>query len=158
VADADPIYRERLSVPAIWWAVSVVCMAFGGLEVFGGFNWEVAIVVYVILAGFFLAPLAVLGRATVVVDHTGLHSGGQTLPLDQVRTATALDVEGTRRALGPAADPAAHVVLRGWIKTGVLIRVRGTGRTPYWLVSSRNPEELAATLRRAATKAVAASP
>jgi len=152
-----PIYRERLSVPPVWWAVSGGVLVFGGLEVFGGFNWEVAIFTYILLSGFFIVPLVILGRATVVIDRDGLHAGGKTLPLEQVRSATALDVEATRRALGPAADPAAHVVLRAWVKTGVLVRVRGTGPTPYWLVSSRNPEELAATLRRAATKAVAAS-
>lgn len=149
------VYRERLSVPVAWWAVSVTCMAFGGLEIFGGFNWEVAVFVYAVLTGFFLVPLFVLGRAAVVVDETAIHAGGKDLPLTQVRAATPLDVEGTRRALGPAADPAAHVVLRGWIRTAVLIRVRGTGPTPYWLVSSRDPAALAAALRTQSTRAIA---
>jgi hypothetical protein len=155
---AAVVYRERLSVPAPWWAVSLTCMGLGGFEIFGGFNWEVAVFVYVVLTGFFLVPLFVLGRAVLVVDEGGLHAGGKDLPLAQIRTVTALDVDGTRRALGPAADPAAHVVLRGWIKTAVLVRVRGAGPTPYWLLSCRDPQRLAAVLRTQSTKAIATSP
>ncbi len=145
-------------MPPIWWAVSIACMAFGGLEIFGGFNWEVAMFVYAVLSGFFLVPLFILGRESVTIDADGLHAGGKTLPLSQVRAVSPLDVDATRRALGPAADPAAHVVLRGWIKTAVLVRVRGTGPTPYWLLSSRDPAQLANALRTHAAKAVPASP
>lgn len=157
MAGSQASYRERLHVPPVWWLVSVACVIVGELEIIGGlkFRWDLAIAVGVILIGFFIVPLAVLGRAVVTIQDAELRAGGKVLPLHQVRNVTPLDVAGTRRALGPAADPGAHVVLRGWIKTAVLIRVRGTGSTPYWLVSSRRPDQLAAALRGATAKAVA---
>lgn len=158
MAGPTATYRERLFVPPVWWLVSITCTVFGELEVVGGykFRWDLTLAIGAILVGFFVVPLVVLGRAVVEIRDGELRAGGQTLPLDQVRNVTALDVQGTRRALGPAADPGAHVVLRGWVKTAVLIRVRGTGPTPYWLVSSRHPEQLARALRGSAVQPVAA--
>ena len=49
---------------------------------------------------------------------------------------------------GPDADPRAHLVLRNLAtKEGVKIDVT-EGATPYWLVSSAHPEELAAALEQ----------
>jgi hypothetical protein len=157
VTSTGSAYRERLSVPAVWWLVSICCVAFGELEIIGGlkFRWDLAVAVGAILLGFFVVPLIVLGHALVEIRDGELRAGGKALPLNHVRNVTALDVAGTRRALGPAADPGAHVVLRGWVKTAVLVRVRGTGPTPYWLVSTRQPDALAAALRTGAAKPVA---
>jgi hypothetical protein len=63
-----------------------------------------------------------------------------------------LDAERMRQARGPDLDARAYLCLRGWIATGVLVELRDTeDPTPYWLVSSRRPAELAAAISAAAT-------
>jgi hypothetical protein len=52
-----------------------------------------------------------------------------------------------RDLLGPYADPEAFVVQRPWISGAVQVRVADDADpTPYWLISTRNPERLAAAL------------
>jgi hypothetical protein len=55
--------------------------------------------------------------------------------------------EGKQVALGPELDPAAHLVHRAWI--GPVVRIEVTDPddpTPYWIVSSRDPDALVAAL------------
>jgi hypothetical protein len=49
---------------------------------------------------------------------------------------------------GPLAEPRAHVVTRGWLSQSVRVQVEDPeDDTPYWLVGTRRPDELAAVLR-----------
>lgn len=48
---------------------------------------------------------------------------------------------------GPLSDPAGYMALRFWISTGVKIEVRDPkDKTPYWLLSSKKAQPLAAAL------------
>jgi hypothetical protein len=149
VARDAPLFRERLRVPHRWWFIATAGVAIGGAEVFAGFTWRVVVTVYLVLGVPTLALLLGIGRDVVRVDSEGIHAGGRTLPLDRVASARALDARETRHRLGPGADPRAHVVNRGYIRESVLIRPDGDDSTPYWLVSSRRPEQLLAVLSRA---------
>jgi Protein of unknown function (DUF3093) len=61
--------------------------------------------------------------------------------------ATALGAEQTRRRGGTEADARAHLVLRPYVSTAVEITLDDPDDpVPYWLVSSRRPEALAAAL------------
>lgn len=132
-------------MPVRWWLIATVGVAIGGAEVFGGFHWKVAAIVYAVLALPTLALLLATGHVTVTVDADGLHGGGRTLPADAVSAVRRADATETRRLLGPGADPAAHVVARGYVRESVLVRP-GDGSAPYWLVSSRRPDDLVAAL------------
>ena len=49
---------------------------------------------------------------------------------------------------GPKLDPAAHKVFQGSVKTAVKIPIEDPeDPTPYWLVSSRNPNKIVQLLR-----------
>lgn len=143
-----PKYTERLSVPVRWWFIAAVGVTVGGAEVWAGFNWHVAALVYAAMALPMLALLWKMGSTTVVVDARGLHAGGRTLPAEQMSAAAVLDRSETRQWLGPGADPSAYVVARGFVHQSVLIRPVDPGETPYWLVSTRHPQELLAALTR----------
>jgi hypothetical protein len=143
------LFTERLHVPGRWWAIAAVGVAVGGAEVFGGFDWRVAAVVYAVLGIPTLALLIGLSRTRIVVDADGVHGGGKTLPLDEVTAARALDAKETRHILGPGGHPAGHVAGRGYVKTAVLIRPADNATTPYWLITTRRPDELVAVLERA---------
>lgn len=95
------------------------------------------------------------GAWTIRADHTGLHVGPVWLPVQFVGPATALDPEDTRHMRGVGADARAFTVLRGWIPTAVTVSVADErDPTPYWMVSTRRPQELAATLARIAPRDV----
>jgi hypothetical protein len=54
-----------------------------------------------------------------------------------------------RHELGPALDARAHLCIRGWIGHGVRVEVTDPrDPVPYWLVSSRRPNDVAAALGR----------
>jgi hypothetical protein len=61
-----------------------------------------------------------------------------------------LDARQTRLLLGPEADPAARLVVRGYIREAVLIRPLRSTPVPYWLVSTRHPGDVIAAVERAA--------
>ena len=135
-------------MPKRWWLIATVGVAIGGAEVFAGFNWHVAVLVYAALGLPVLALLLAMGHGRVRVDDDGLHAGGRTLPLPDIAAARVLDVRETRYRLGPGGDPAAYTCARGFIRESVLVRPSGDDPAPYWLVSTRHPDWLVGVLSR----------
>jgi Protein of unknown function (DUF3093) len=85
-------------------------------------------------------------RTTPLVEVAGgtLRAGAAHIPLALVGAVEVLDAEQMRQALGPALDARAFLCLRGWIATGVRFTLTDPADpTPYWLVSSRRPDQLA---------------
>ena len=99
------------------------------------------------LVGFFIVPLFLSGRVRVTVRDGVLSAGDSDLPVTTVTTIQALDREATRLRLGPQADPAARTVVRGWVGSSVMLRLSNPHPVPYWVVSTRRPEELAAAIK-----------
>jgi hypothetical protein len=55
-----------------------------------------------------------------------------------------------RQARGPGLDARAFLCLRGWVQTGARVRIDDPqDPTPYWLLSTRHPDRLAAALAAA---------
>jgi hypothetical protein len=146
---SSPSYDERLAVPWAWWAVIAVVVAFGVLEVASGFTYVVYVPVAVFLVGFFVVPLVLSARVRVRLQDGVLVAGGEELPVMNITSVQSLDREATRLKLGPQADPAAHLVVRGWIGPSVVLRLSNPNPVPYWVVSSRRPDELAAAIKSA---------
>jgi len=151
---STPLYVERLSIRARWWAVVIGIALFGSSELFAGFNGRIIAIVLVAALVPTITLLALAGRITVRVDAEGLHAGGHTLRFDEIDTVQALDANETRQMLGPQADPAARLVVRGYIREAVVVRPLsaspGGVPVPYWLVSTRRPQQLIAAVEQAA--------
>jgi hypothetical protein len=143
-----PTHDERLRVPWSWWPVMALIVGFGALEVGSGFSYVVLIPVLIFLIGFFIVPLALSGRERVRLRDGVLTAGKADLPVMQVTTVSPLDRAETRLQLGPRADPAAHLVVRGWIGPSVMLKLANPHPVPYWLVSTRRPEELASAIKQ----------
>jgi hypothetical protein len=148
-----PLFAERLHVPRRWWLIALAGVAVGGAEVFAGFDWRVAVVVYLALGVPVVALLVGMGRTRIVVDDDGLHAGGRTLPPEEIAGATVLDARQSRLRVGPQADPRAHVVARGFVKQSVEVAPLDDHEVPYWLLSTRRPAELVDALREAVRRA-----
>jgi hypothetical protein len=142
-------YRERLSVPVLWWILAVVCIALLGSEVWAGLGGIIPLLTYVVLA--LIVGAVLVHWSMVVIEVTGgtLRAGRDTLPLDQAGEVVALDEAQAARLRGPRADPAAHLLLRPYLKRAVYIEVADPdSKVPYWLLATRKPDELAAAIQR----------
>lgn len=99
-------------------------------------------------------PAALLIRSTVTIEVADgqLRVDQARLPVEFIAGVTALDAAAARRLRGPEQDPAAHLVLRGWIPTAVRVDLHDPqDPVPYWYISTNDPEGLAAAIERART-------
>jgi hypothetical protein len=117
-----------VATPA-WWAWTAAAVA--GAAVFGG--------------------LLHYSRTPVASGPGGLRAGRAVLPSAYIGRVDVLDRDKTRRLLGVGADARAYLLVRSYCAGAVRVAVRDDrDPTPYWVVSSRHPEELARHLRRVA--------
>ena len=83
----------------------------------------------------------------IVVADGELRAGRAHVPLHLVGRAQGFVGEEARLQRGPRLDARAFLVLRGWVDPVVRIELTDPhDPTPYWLVSTRRPDRLAATL------------
>ena len=145
---AHPVlYRERLHVPLRWWVQATMFLATVWLAFIVALPaWIAWAASAALLAGIY-GIFAWLGAATVEVRDGLLYAGPATIPIARVAAAEALDKEATRRGHGDDADARAFLVTRPYISRSVKVTVDDPDdSTPYWLISSRHPRQLAAAL------------
>jgi hypothetical protein len=145
------LFRERLAVPIIWWVLAglfslSVLVAVGA---YLGPAWGLGTSVATLLMA-----VAIFGSAAIVisVDEQEVRVGRATIEHAYIATCRALNAEETRRRTGVEADARAHLALRPYIKTTVEITLDDIeDPVPYWLISTRHPQRLAAALQDAAS-------
>ena len=144
---AAPAYSERLGLP--WWAWPIG-LALAGLlaaELWMGATGVRAWLPFVLLLPAAAATLWWLGRIRVTVRAGELRVDDARLPVRFVADAVPLDAAGRREVLGVGADPLAFVVQRPWVGGAVQVVLDDPDDpTPFWVVSSRHPVELATAL------------
>lgn len=143
-------YRERLSVPIRWWAQGTMLVASLWLAVIvavpGAVAWAVTGAAVALMTALFLS----YGAALVSVDDGWFRAGRARVELRFVGEVVPLDAEATRLVAGRDADARAFLLLRPYRKKAVKVTLRDPADpTPYWLVSTRRPDALAAALTRA---------
>ena len=145
------MYDERLGVPLRWWALATMFMA----SILVAFL--VATPLWVAVSGTGVLTLALLalflgyGAARISVTDGVLTAGRARISLDHVGEVRALDADQTHRLAGRDADARAFLLLRPYLRRAVRIAIDDPADpTPYWLVSTRRPDRLAAALERPA--------
>jgi hypothetical protein len=143
-------YEERLVPPvAVWVAVLVVAGISAATLHSGAGGWR-SVVPYAVLLPLAVGGLVASSRGRIRVADGVLHVPGARVPLAVVGGVMPLDREATRRVRGPLAEPRAFVSTRGWLSTSVRVQLEDPeDDTPYWLVGTRHPRELAAALQAA---------
>ncbi|WP_233571842.1 DUF3093 domain-containing protein [Cellulomonas triticagri] len=154
---AAPAFDERLRPSPAGWALVPALGVMGAIVL-----WPLGMVPGLVAGGIALVAAAVgavrLSTRVRVADGE-LHAGDAHIPARLLRAPRALDVDATRHALGPGLDARTHVVLRGWVRTAVLVEVADPADpTPSWLVSTRRPEDLVAALVAAGATPAPAEP
>jgi len=148
------LYRERLRVPASWWLVGAVCVLILGSTLAAGLSVVIGIVIYVAMGGLLAIGFAFWGSAEVRVTGSELSAGSARLGIDQVGDVSALDAAQTAALRGPSADASAFMLVRPYLARSVYVSVAGRpASTPYLLIATRRPADLAAAIRAAASDA-----
>ncbi|TPW76177.1 DUF3093 domain-containing protein [Schumannella soli] len=141
------IYRERLS-PTPWLFVATALLIPASLLVF----LPISMVAGVIAAIVSYAAAVVILLATtpkLVVTSDELIAGRARLPRDVVGEVSAYRGAEATLQRGRLLDARAWLLIRGWIHPVVKVELRDDeDPTPYWLVSTRRPDELVAALAR----------
>jgi hypothetical protein len=145
--EQEPYHHEVLWIPASWWALGMLLVAAVWWAFFVAGPPALAWAAGGVALGGVLAGLVPYGKATVTVDTAGFRAGPAFLPWRYVGTAVPLDADQTRRTLGVEADARAFLLTRPYVKCAVKVSVDDhRDPTPYWLVSTRKPAEVAARL------------
>lgn len=140
-------YRERLFTPPLWWVVGMITMLSFGALVWTGFDLLITIAIFGALIAMTAAFLLNWSRAIIEVTAGELRAGRATLPLAMTGEVRALSEAQVRALRGPRADPAAYILIRPYLRHAVYIEVKGSGAaSPYWLLATRHPAELAAAI------------
>ena len=140
-------YRERLTAPASWWLAALVFAAAWGWIMLVATNWSIAIVATVIVAAPCLYAVWRYGSLLISVDADGLRVGRASIDPGHLGGVEPLHRAEYRLKLGTDADARAYLVTRPYIDRGVLVPIADdSDPTPYWIVSSRRPDALAAAL------------
>ena len=163
-------YRERLLVPVSYWLLTVPVVVTLGAEAYFFVDGFIPPLVIGALFAVVAAFLVHWSSATIEVAGAVLRAGKDTLALSEAGDVIALDERQARALSGPRADPAAHLLLRPYLKRAVYISLavpaeqepaeeesaeegpaegHPAARVPYWLVATRHPAELAAAIESA---------
>lgn len=140
-------YWERLYLPWWHWLLPLLAAGLLAAEVNMGYPGVRAWLPYVITIPLTLLILWRFSNAKVEVKDGELWAGEAHLPLEFAGETQIIPAHLKRQVLGPAFDPAAFALHRSWVGPMVWVHVTDEhDPTPYWLVSTRNPERLVAAL------------
>ena len=142
-----PAYTERLGVPLRWWVQGTMLVAALWLAVAVATPTPVAWLVTAVALVMLIFCLWAFGNARIVVSDGELRAGRAHIEARHLGTATPLDADQTRRTAGVDADARAFLLLRPYLKRAVKVEITDPADpAPYWLLSTRRPEELAQAL------------
>ncbi len=143
-------YSERLTVPLRWWVQGTMLIATLWLAVAVAAPPLAAAVVALAAMALLTAGFLSYGGARVIVRSDEFRAGRAHITTRLVGAVASLDADATRRAAGVDADARAFLLLRPYLKRSVRVEITDPADpAPYWLVSTRHPDELAAALQSA---------
>jgi hypothetical protein len=147
VAAPPANHHERLSVPFRWWVQGTMLVATFWLA----FVVATPAAVAWSATAFLLLAMGLLfvsyGSPRVDVEDGWLRAGRARISGEFLGGAEPLDPAASRRVAGPEADARAYLLLRPYLKRTVRVTVcDDRDPAPYWLLSSRHPEQLAAAV------------
>ncbi|MFP5022052.1 DUF3093 domain-containing protein [Pseudonocardia phyllosphaerae] len=140
-------FDERLSVPVWWYLPTAGIGVLLAAEIHMGYPGVRSWIGYVVLIPLCLLVTWWWGRSRVTVGDGRLTADERSIPLSSVGETDTVARADKREAMGPDLDPAAYVLHRAWV--GPLVRVEVTDPSvpePYWVVSTRRPEQLRAAI------------
>jgi|SRR6185437_16768023 hypothetical protein len=142
------LYRERLWATP-WLFISTILVVPAVMLVFAPINFAVGVVLAIV---FYAAiVIALLVSAPVIrVTTAELTAGHARIPLEFIGEPQSFSGEEATMERGQRLDARAWLLIRGWIKPVVKVPVLDVDDpAPYWLISTRNPDQLVRVLDEA---------
>ncbi|WP_345267063.1 DUF3093 domain-containing protein [Nocardioides nanhaiensis] len=147
MSDRALLHRERLGVPLRWWVQGTMLVASLWLALVVATPPVVAYGVTLVALLLLAAALISFGSARIEVAHDELRAGRARIEARHLGRAHALDAEQTGRVAGREADARAFLLLRPYLPRAVRVEITDPADpAPYWLLSTRHPEDLARAL------------
>ena len=140
-----PVYREKLW-PSPWIFIIIGLVIPASLLVFAPISLLAGISTAMVLY-LGSALLFVLASPTVRVENGVLTAGKARIETTLLGEAIPIDGPEATSERGPRLDARAWLLIRGWVQPVVRIPLEDpTDPSPYWLVSSRHPQKMAAAI------------
>jgi hypothetical protein len=140
-----PEYREKLwASPWMFLASALVIPA--SILVFAPISMTAGIITAAVLYGGCVA-LLIIGSPVVQVHEGTLSAGHAQISTDLLGEAEAFVGAEATAERGPRLDVRAWLLIRGWIQPVVRVPILDENDpAPYWLLSTRHPQKLAAAI------------
>jgi hypothetical protein len=142
------IFKEVLR-PPIWVLAFIYFLLLSlVIAIWAAFDTSATIGAFVAstIAIFYIAFVM---RSTITFDGKELRIDRAHIDIKYLGDAKILDSSAMRLLRTRDADPAAYLAIRFWIPTGLKIAVVDPrDPTPYWLITSKRGEEIAALLNK----------
>ena len=144
-AEAAVIYREKLW-PNAWIWIIAAGISGAGILVFAPISAAAGYTAAVVLFAI-IAVLLIVSTPTILVTQKALTVGRATIERRYVGATQPFRGEEATGERGTRLNGLAYLCIRGWIDPVVRIEIADpSDPTPYWLTSTRRPEELVAAL------------
>ena len=109
------------------------------------FGLEVGIAVSVV--GSITLVIIAYFTSPVIEVSDSMRAGRFTIPLEVMGEITELSSESLKETLGVKSDARARMLIRAYVKTAIKIKMEDRADpTPYLVISTRRPKELAVAL------------
>lgn len=149
----EVLYRERQWVPLYWWVAVFGVVILLSYQLGMGRNLWWSLIGFLVFGAAALWSLLSMSRREIVVTRTPegvwLHAGPAKIPADVISRTIVVPASAKSAAMGRQLDPEAYVVSRAWVpEMAMLVLDDPQDPTPYWLLSSKNPQELLNALGR----------
>ena len=143
------IFKEVLR-PPIWLLAFIYFLLLSlVIAIWAAFDNNVALVAFIV-ATIAIVYIAIAMRSTITLDSEELRIDRAHIEIKYLGSATVVDSQTMRLLRTRDADPAAYLAIRFWISKGIKITiVDPRDPTPYWLITSKRGEVLAALLDKA---------
>jgi len=134
--------KETLKWPLwIWFLILSldISIALAVWAALGEIAVWIALILTLALTGFFYQ----FTKLRIEFVNEKLKVGRAQIEKKYLAGVEPLNEEQMRHLRGPGINPAAFLALRFWVKGGIKITLNDQrDPTPYWLVSTKNPEKL----------------
>lgn len=131
----------------MWMYLVATFMIPSTILVLAPFDILLGVIVSVIVYLAIVIPMALTSPVIVVTDEE-LKVGKAHISREFISAVSAYSGSHAFAARGTDLDARAWILLRGWINPVVRVDINDPeDPTPYWLFSSRKPEELLLALR-----------
>jgi hypothetical protein len=148
-------YDERLTAPRSWWLIAALA-AIAAALIFFPLGTVPMLAGLVVVGALSAVAVSAYGAVRIRVVAGSLVAGDARIPLSALGAAEALDEEQALAWRTRRADPRAHMLLRGYVRTAVRVEVTDPeDPTPYLYLSTRRPSALVAALERGREEAQA---